>query len=64
MKWTLFILFLLTASNVFAKRNIIHSSDLLDKLDFEGNEELLMIGEFGFLLADENQYIHYQCQDE
>jgi hypothetical protein len=47
-----FIYFLLTANNVFAERNIINSSGLADKHDFEGNEELSMIGEFGFLSAD------------
>jgi putative salt-induced outer membrane protein len=54
MKRILFIYFLLTANNVFADRNIINFSGLADKLDFEGNEELSMIGEFGFLLADGN----------
>jgi hypothetical protein len=54
MKRILFIYFLLTANNVFADRNIINFSGLADKLDFEGNEELSMIGEFGFLMADGN----------
>ena len=54
MKWILLFWLLLTANNVFAKRNIIHSIYLVDNPDFDGNDEYTMVGEFGFLLADSN----------
>jgi putative salt-induced outer membrane protein YdiY len=54
MKRTLLIFVLLTANNVFAKQNIMHSFYLADRPDLDSDDELLMIGEFGFLLVNGN----------
>jgi putative salt-induced outer membrane protein YdiY len=42
------------ANNVFAKQSIMHSLYLADRPAFDGDDELSMIGEFGFLLASGN----------
>jgi putative salt-induced outer membrane protein len=56
MKWTLLIFVLLTANNVFAKQNIMHSLYLADRPNFDNDDddELSMIGEFGFLISSGN----------
>jgi putative salt-induced outer membrane protein YdiY len=54
MKCLLLLLILLTASSVFAKQGIMHSLYLADRPTFDGDDELSMIGEFGFILASGN----------
>jgi len=54
MKWIFFIFVLLTANYCFAKQNIMHSLYLADRTDYNDNDELSMVGEFGFLLANGN----------
>ncbi len=54
MKWILLLFVLLTANDGFAKQSIMHSLYLADKLAFNDDDELSMIGEFGFLLANGN----------
>jgi len=53
MKWTLFLFVLLTANDGFAKQNIMHSLYLEDRATFD-DDELSVIGEFGFLMASGN----------
>jgi putative salt-induced outer membrane protein YdiY len=52
MKWPLIIFVLFTANNVFAVQNIMDSLYMADKPN--SDDELSMIGEFGFLLANGN----------
>jgi len=54
MKWILLLFVLLTANYCFAKQSIMHSLYLADRPDFDGDDELSMIGEFGFLVANGN----------
>ena len=54
MKSILLFFVLLTANNVFAKQSIIHSLYLADRPTFDDGDELSMIGEFGFLVANGN----------
>ena len=54
MKWILFLFVLLATNYCFAKQNIMHSLYLADRPDFDGDDELSMISEFGFLLANGN----------
>jgi putative salt-induced outer membrane protein len=64
VKWILLIFILHTASNVFAEQGIMDPIYLLGGYDFSGdgdgdelpilNDELSMIGEFGFFLANGN----------
>jgi putative salt-induced outer membrane protein len=53
MKWILLLFFLLTANFSFAKQNIMHSLYLADRPAFD-DDELSIIGEFGFLMANGN----------
>jgi putative salt-induced outer membrane protein YdiY len=53
MKWILFLIVLLTANFGFAKQNIMHSLYLADRPAFD-DDELSIISEFGFLLANGN----------
>lgn len=53
MKWILFLFVLLTANDGFAKQNIMHSLYLVDRAAFD-DDELSVIGEFGFLMANGN----------
>ena len=57
MKLISLLFVLLTANNVFARQNIIHAIYLADRPDFDSNNELSMISEFGFLLTDGNTNI-------
>ena len=52
MKCILLLFVLLTANSVFAKQNLLHSLYLADRSAFD--DELSMIGEFGFLVANGN----------
>ena len=54
MKWILLLFVLLTADFCIAKQNIMHSVYLADRPEFDGDDELSMIGEFGFLVATGN----------
>jgi putative salt-induced outer membrane protein YdiY len=55
MKWILLLFVLLTANICFAGQNIMHSLYLADRPNFDGeDDELSMIGEFGFLVASGN----------
>lgn len=54
MKLSLLLFVLLTANYGFAKQSIMHSLYLANKPAFDGDNELSMIGEFGFLVADGN----------
>jgi putative salt-induced outer membrane protein YdiY len=54
MKWLLLFFVLLIANDAFAKQNIMHSLYLADRPTFDGDDELSMIGEFGFLVASGN----------
>ncbi|WP_339726150.1 DUF481 domain-containing protein [uncultured Paraglaciecola sp.] len=53
MKWILLLFVLLAADFCFAGQNIMHSLYLTDRPDLDDNE-LSMIGEFGFLVASGN----------
>jgi putative salt-induced outer membrane protein len=53
MKWILLLIVLQTANFGFAKQNIMHSLYLADRPAFD-DDELSIISEFGFLLADGN----------
>ena len=53
MKWILLLIVLLTANFGFAKQNIMHSLYLADRPAFD-DDELSIISEFGFLLANGN----------
>jgi putative salt-induced outer membrane protein len=53
MKWTLLLIVLLTAKFGFAKQNIMHSLYLADRPAFD-DDELSIISEFGFLVANGN----------
>jgi putative salt-induced outer membrane protein YdiY len=53
MKWTILLFVLLTANDSFAEQNIIHSLYLADRVAFD-DDELSVIGEFGFLMANGN----------
>ena len=53
MKWLPLLFVLLTANNCFAGQNIMHSLYLADRPDLD-DDELSMIGEFGFLVASGN----------
>jgi putative salt-induced outer membrane protein YdiY len=52
MKWIILLIVLLSANFGFAKQNIMHSLYLLDRPAFD--DELSIISEFGFLLANGN----------
>lgn len=54
MQWVLFFFALVYVNSAFAKQSIMHSLYLADRPDFDGDDELSMIGEFGFLLASGN----------
>jgi putative salt-induced outer membrane protein len=54
MKWILLLFILIAAHSVFAKQGIMHSLYLADRPTFDGDDELSMIGEFGFLVASGN----------
>lgn len=54
MKLTLILIVLLMTSHVFAKQSIMHSLYMVDRPAFDGDDELSMIGEFGFLVASGN----------
>jgi putative salt-induced outer membrane protein YdiY len=51
MKWILLFFVLLSANYCFAKQNIMHSLYLADRPEFDGDDELSMIGEFGFFVT-------------
>lgn len=53
MKWILLLIVLLSANFGFAKQNIMHSLYLADRPAFD-DDELSIISEFGFLLANGN----------
>jgi putative salt-induced outer membrane protein YdiY len=53
MKWITFLFALLTSNNTFARQSIIDSVYLTDSVAFDDNE-LSVIGEFGFLMAHGN----------
>jgi putative salt-induced outer membrane protein len=53
MKWITFLFTLLTSNNTFARQSIIDSVYLTDSVAFDDNE-LSVIGEFGFLMAHGN----------
>ncbi|PKG97354.1 YdiY family protein [Paraglaciecola sp. MB-3u-78] len=53
MKWISLLLVMLTADDGFAKQNIMHSLYLADRTAFD-DDELSVIGEFGFLMASGN----------
>lgn len=53
-KYCLFLVVLLMASNSMAKQNIMRAIYLASKPAFDGDDELSMIGEFGFLLTQGN----------
>jgi putative salt-induced outer membrane protein YdiY len=49
-----FLILFCTATSSFAKQNIMHSLYLGDRPEFDGDNELSMVGEFGFLVANGN----------
>jgi putative salt-induced outer membrane protein YdiY len=53
MKWILLLIVLLTANFGFAEQNIMHSLYLADRSAFD-DDELSIISEFGFLMANGN----------
>ena len=54
MKCLILLFVLLAANSAFAKQGIMHSLYLADRPTFDGDDELSMIGEFGFLVASGN----------
>ncbi|WP_299083264.1 YdiY family protein [uncultured Paraglaciecola sp.] len=54
MKYLILFIILLTAKSVFAKQGTMHILYFPEPPSYEGNDELSMVGEFGFLMADGN----------
>jgi len=54
LKYCLLAIALLVTNNCFAKQNIMRTIYLANKPAFDGDDELSMIGEFGFLLTNGN----------
>lgn len=54
MKWLLFLFVLLVANDCLAKQNIMRSLYLADRPHFDGDDELSVVSEFGFLVASGN----------